>query len=111
MNLQSIQTALNQGDWKLVHYHGDFLGTAGCTPGHQELYGKLILGPRTELYQLGDDPGETTNLAAANPARTAGLKRALDKFLADTRAALPRKNPTFDPGNSSWWKNVSALQE
>jgi hypothetical protein len=32
-----------------------------------------------ELYHLGRDPGETNDLAADQPDRTAGMKAALEK--------------------------------
>lgn len=38
---------------------------------------KYIFGPDEELYNLEDDPGELTNLAAAEPERVADLKAAL----------------------------------
>lgn len=35
-----------------------------------------VIGKRTELYHLGDDPGETTDLAAANPGIVTSLSDA-----------------------------------
>jgi choline-sulfatase len=39
---------------------------------------KYIAAPRPELYDLKNDPGETRNLAADQPARAADLKRQVD---------------------------------
>jgi arylsulfatase A-like enzyme len=53
---------------------------------------KLILsepGRRSELYDLGADPGESRNLADASPAERDRLRAALDAWLADTPAAAP----------------------
>ena len=102
---------IRRGDWKLIQYFGDFLDTTGRLPTHQELYGELVLGPRTELYNLRDDPGEAKDHAATNPAKAAELKQALDTFLADTHAALPGKNPAFDPSDANWWKVGNGLNE
>jgi len=33
---------IRQGDWKLIHWHGDYLDSAGFTPD-QVPYGKLVL--------------------------------------------------------------------
>jgi hypothetical protein len=83
----------------------------GQLPVHQGLYGKLVLGPRTELYLLRDDPSETKDLATANPTKVAELKQALDKFLADTNAVLPKQNPAFQPDNADWWQTGTAARE
>jgi arylsulfatase A-like enzyme len=61
-------------DWKLIYYHEDH---------------------RCELYNLADDIGERRNLAAANPEKTAELKKRLDAWLLDTGAILPRPDPRF----------------
>lgn len=39
---------------------------------------KLIATPKPELYDLSTDPGELTNLAAANPEKVASLRAKLD---------------------------------
>lgn len=58
--------ALMQGDWKLVQYD-------------------LEKNARTELYHIGDDPGETKNLAGDNAERVA----AMVKILEDHRKPSP----------------------
>jgi len=56
--------------WKLIHYFGDYLDTTGATPPDKNVpFGKLVLGPRTELYHLTDAPSETRDLAAEQPGR------------------------------------------
>ena len=47
---------------------------------------KYIAAPRPELYDVRADPGETRDLAAAQPARAAELARQVDAMSA---AALP----------------------
>ena len=64
-------------------------------------YGKLVLGPRTELYHLADDLSETRDLAAARPEKTRELRAALEAWWQDTGAGFPTKNPGFD--EARWW--------
>lgn len=91
---------VRQGDWKLVHYFGDFIDVSANNPGDRPP-GKLVLGARTELYNLRDDLGETTDLAAANPAKVAALRRSLEAWWQRTGATFPEKNPDYDPVH--WW--------
>lgn len=91
---------IRKGDWKLIHWFGDYLNPSGFTPD-QTPYGKLVLGPRTELYHLADDPGETRDLAAAHPEKTKELRAALEAWWKDTGAGFPTKNPGFD--EARWW--------
>ena len=49
-----------------------------------------------ELYNLADDLGEQRNLAAAQPARVAELKRALDAWRVEVGAEMMRPNPDHD---------------
>ena len=56
--------AVRVGDWKLVRLH--LLSTP-----------KMPAAPRTELYHLGADPAETTDVAAAHPDIVAKLERIL----------------------------------
>jgi choline-sulfatase len=48
---------------------------------------KYILAPRPELYDVEDDPGETRNLAAAQPLRAEGLRAQLTGIVQNERAA------------------------
>jgi arylsulfatase A-like enzyme len=71
----------HRGDWKLIRvFHG---GTNG---NHRHL-----------LFNLRDDLGEKSNLAAQQPERVRELDALIERFLADTRAVLPLPNPAFDP--------------
>ncbi|NLF29680.1 MAG: sulfatase-like hydrolase/transferase [Planctomycetes bacterium] len=74
------QTALRSGDWKLV------------------LNGRLVEGGACEgavhLANLADDPGETRNLAAAEPERTEAMKAAA---LAWREGIEQRWQREFDP--------------
>jgi arylsulfatase A len=54
-------------------------------------------GRPLELYNLTDDPGESENLAASRPEKTAELEQLLDEWLADTGVVTPTKNPFYEP--------------
>lgn len=54
---------------------------------------KFILAPRRELYDVVADPGELTNLAAADPARADTLERALRALVARTSRTTAVKGP------------------
>lgn len=91
---------IREGDWKLIHWFGDYLDTNGFTPDDRP-YGKLIVGARTEVYNLRDDPREIKNLASDRPQKTSHLTNALQAWLKRTKAKLPATNPDFD--EKRWW--------
>jgi arylsulfatase A len=94
---------IREGDWKLIHWFGDYMDTTGFTPDDKP-YGKLVVGPRTELYHLRDDLGESMNLAADRPKKTAHLTKSLHAWLKHTGAGLPTRNPDFD--EVRWWTSA-----
>ena len=99
---------VRQGDWKLIHWFGDYLDPRGYTPD-QTPYGKLVPGPRTELYNLREDPGETRDLASARPEQAGVLRAALETWWKDTGAGFPSRNPDFR--ESDWWETREAAPE
>jgi arylsulfatase A-like enzyme len=64
-----------EGDWKLIYYHED---------------------GRNELYNVTTDIGEQKDLAAAQPERTQAMRGRLDKWLKQTNAKMPPRDPKFD---------------
>ncbi len=60
--------------WKLIFYHED---------------------QRMELYNVANDIGEQTDLAAENPEVVAGLKKKLEAWMAETGAIMPKPDPRF----------------
>lgn len=93
---------LIQDDWKLIHYFGDFLDVSGQTPPDRNIpFGKLVLGPRTELYHLASDPSEARDLAAARPEKVQALKAVLETWWKDTGAKFPTPNPNY--AAERWW--------
>ncbi len=101
-------SVIRKGDWKLIHWFGDYLDTAGFTPDDKP-YGKLVIGPRTELYNLHDDPVEKNDLAPAQPEKAAELLADLQAWWEKTGAKFPEKNPDYDA--ASWWKGTDGDPE
>jgi arylsulfatase A-like enzyme len=73
--------AVHQGDWKLIRI---FFG--GANGAH-----------RWQLFNLREDLGEKNDLAAKEPARVKALDALIEKFLSDTQAVTPVRNPAFNP--------------
>lgn len=69
-------SATRVGDWKLIHFYEE---------------------DRDELYNLRDDLGETTDLAAKHPDKRAELRSRLDTWLEQVDAQLPRPKPEPAP--------------
>lgn len=76
--------------WHFPHYHG-----SGSTPASAVRVGewKLVKTYETgklELFNLQRDPGETTDLSAREPARTAELHALMQRMLVAENAQLPK---------------------
>ncbi len=69
-------SAIRKGDWKFVVFYED---------------------ERMELFNLADDPGETTDVSEDYPAKTTEMKKLLDKKLTETNAKFPQHNPDYAP--------------
>ena len=93
---------IRKGDDKLIHYFGDYLDPTDCVPKPHTLSGRFVLGPRTELYNLADDPGEAIDLASENPGKTKKMMSELEQWWKETGATLPRPNPDMDRGQWIW---------
>jgi arylsulfatase A-like enzyme len=70
---------VRSGDWKLIRWFGVPEGDAA----------------RLELYNLRDDRGETTNVAAKQPQQVQNMDRLINDFLKETGATYPRPNPAY----------------
>jgi len=72
-------TYVRKGDWKLIrHYHDN--------PDQTHRY---------ELYNLHNDIGEMSNLAASLPEKVKELDQMIDLHLAETEAVFPIANPDY----------------
>lgn len=67
---------IRRGNWKLIRYHED---------------------GREELYNLAEDPRETTDLSLTQPDRVEELSTVLSQWLELTQATMPTMNSNFDP--------------
>ncbi len=67
--------SVRQGPWKLIEFFEN---------GH------------LELYHLDDDPGETRNLAAAEPARATALQARLVAWRSSVHARVPHLNRNWE---------------
>jgi arylsulfatase A-like enzyme/tetratricopeptide (TPR) repeat protein len=54
---------------------------------------KYVRAPRSELYDLRDDPGETRNLAPKQPERVRELDAMLERRLEGARSPIPNVKP------------------
>jgi arylsulfatase A-like enzyme len=68
--------AIRDGDWKLIEWFED---------------------NSVELYNIPQDIGEKTNLAAQHPDKVAALRAKLITWRQDVGAVMPTPNPNFDP--------------
>ena len=91
--------------WHYPHYHHS-VPAGAVRAGHHKLiefYDGTGAGP-VELYDLREDLGETTDLAAELPERAAELRGLLAAYRADAGAQMPRPNPAYDPDRAGeWW--------
>jgi len=72
--------AIRDGEWKLLLCPGSG-GWSVPRPGADDTSEM----PDFQLYDLSADPGETTNLVAAQPERVAKMKAAMEEAIAEGR--------------------------
>ncbi len=88
MQSGSGRFSIRQGDWKLILWPGS--GGWAYPETEEDMKGL----PRFQLYNLGDDPGETTNLVTKFPDLVKDLKGLLTKYVKEGRSTpgAPQKN-------------------
>ncbi len=86
--------AVRRGEWKLIRW----FETTDRAP------------EPFELYNLHDDIGETTNLAAQQPKLVAELDALMTQHLQVTGALVPRPNPAYNPKSRpiDGWQPIQA---
>jgi arylsulfatase A-like enzyme len=79
------RAAVRVGDWKLLlNASPQGGGEAGAgKPGKGKQAARQAGGPNVALYNLANDAGEKTDLAAAEPERVAAMRAKLQEFLQD----------------------------
>ena len=81
--------------WHFPHYHGSqWTPGAAIRKGNWKLI-EFYHYEKTELYNLADDIGETTDLSEIYPEKTAELKDLLRQMQEATGALFPQNNPDF----------------
>ena len=92
--------------WHYPHYH-HMDPTAAVRAREWKLI-RHFDGQPDELFHLGNDLGEETNLATAHPDVTQRLNRTLDTWLTEVDALLPTENEKFDASRAAeWWNRGS----
>lgn len=88
--------AIRQGKWKLAFCRG-----SGGWSDPMPYEARKMKLPPVQLYDLSQDPGETTNLEAKHPEVVKRLKVLLQKYIDEGRSTpgKPRKNE----GRTSLW--------
>lgn len=89
--------------WHYPHYH-----PGGATPYSAILHDgwRLIRfygNDRTELYHIANDPLESTDLSATEPAVKEKLITRLDAWLKESGAQMPVPNPAWDKAAEEKW--------
>ena len=83
--------------WHYPHYHKTTPGGA-IRAGRWKLIEYFEDG-RLELYDLGADVGETTDLAARMPDKARALRAMLQAWRTSVGARMPTPNPDYRPAN------------
>jgi arylsulfatase A-like enzyme len=73
---------IRKGYWKLIHYFED---------------------GKNELYHLGEDMGESTNVFDQNTELGIALKNELEQWLETTGAKIPEKDPLHNDEEEEKW--------
>jgi len=94
LSLAGLLTGRGKLDRKAVYWHYPHRSPQGGQPGGAVRAGdykfiEFYKNRTAELYNLRDDIGETTNLAAKMPDKAAEMRRMLHAFLKATDAKMP----------------------
>jgi arylsulfatase A len=95
---------IRKGDYKLIHYFGDYLDSTDCEPKAGTLSGRFILGSKNELFNLAVDVSEQHDLSAEMPEKVAELMSDLRAWWKETDAQFPSPNPHMDRSQWIWNK-------
>ncbi len=79
--------SFTEGDWKLYRYFHDAEDQTD----------------RFELFNLANDLGELTNLAAAEPDRVQTMNARTEEMLRQTSSLVPLANPKYDGNTRGVW--------
>ncbi len=82
--------------WHIPHYTNQGSRPSGAIVRGNMKFIVNYENDSAELYDLGSDPGETKNLAAAQADRVRKLRMELDRWLEETKSQKNTPNPDFD---------------
>lgn len=88
------QEGYREGDWKIKRPYAGFGGSRGM---------KKVDPHDTLLFNLKNDPGETTNLAKENPEKTAQMMRAMELAVKQL-GPLPESKVSRTPQDNSHYE-------
>lgn len=91
--------AVRKGKWKLLLCRG----SGGWSPPREGAAAKQKL-PRVQLFNLDDDPRETTNLQADYPDVVEELTAELRQVIEQGRSTPGPKQPNH--GGATWWREL-----
>ncbi len=82
--------------WHFPHYHGSGNRPTGAIRAGAFKLIEWFEDDRVELFNLDDDLGETTDLAATMPGKAEELREALHVWRARVDARMPTPNPEWE---------------
>jgi arylsulfatase A-like enzyme len=106
LNATPVNGAIRMGDWKLIlddrpggapEEEGEEGGSSARRQARQQAAAAgdgVAADAKVKLYNLAEDPGEHTDMAAKNPEKVKELRAAYDKLAAQ---AVPPKAKPKDP--------------
>ncbi len=83
--------------WHFPHYHGSGNVPSGAIRAGDYKLIEWFEDGRTELFNLRDDVGETTDLSAAMPEKAGELLGMLRDWRVAVEARMPTPNPSWNP--------------
>lgn len=81
--------------WHYPHYHGSGHRPSGAVRSGRHKLIEWYENDRVELYDLREDPGETTDLSGEMPELKARLLQRLARWRDSVDAEMPRPNPEY----------------
>lgn len=97
----SAQEGYREGDWKIKRPYAGFAGTRGM---------KKVEAHDTLLFNLRNDPGETTNLATENREKTLQMTRAMELAVKQL-GPLPDNKVIRTPADNSHYEYLESKRK
>lgn len=98
--------AIRKGKWKLIFCPGSG-GWSFPKPGSEEIKGL----PEYQLYNLEEDPSETTNIIASNPKLVEELKSLMRSYIEKGRSTEGIQQENDLPLSGKAWKQIEIFNK